>query len=1067
MGVNMAKRYADIAAMGDDYYDVGIIGVWYGENYGSTLTYYALQKVIRDMGYSTIMLDKRPSKDDPELEESIHSRVFAEEHYEAIAPRLELGDLHLLNSHCGAYIIGCDQVWNYGISRGFGRSFYLDFAGDENKKLSYASSFGHAKSFTPMEALPEITKLFHRFDAVSVRESDAVRILMEEFGIEGTQVLDPVFLIDKADFEKLASRCKPHPKKYILAYILDPTEEIGSAIRSYAEKRGLDLVVLLDARGDKRGSTEKLEQGRKTLGVPSAIRCSDAYQWLRYILDAEYVITDSFHGASFSLILEKQFALIANKQRGVSRSESLANLFQFRGNLVPDPKDLAFYLKKNLPVDYARVNAIKECEKQRSLDWLATNLARKHEVAKNITQVTKKECCGCGSCYNACGFDAIRMVPDDEGFLYPLIDASACVDCGRCKIACPALNPDKSHWKVPVTFAGYTGEDVRERSSSGGLFSLFAEEVISQGGVVFGAAFDEDFHLAHVAASTEEELGPLRMSKYLQSDAGLTYREAKQHLDEGKRVLYVGCPCQIAGLNSFLGKEYDNLLTIDLLCHGGPSQKVFKRYLEDYYRDKDIEYVGFRDKDEFGWSTEMTVKFKDGGVHRALRSEDPFYRSFLPCLSTRPHCQVCHYSTLPRQGDVTLGDFWGVSRYVPEYSDGRGTSIISANSRKGLAAVESIEHRLAVFGGINLQYILDHGQPFAKPFRNNPMRSRFHRTVADTTIEKALECCEKNIFDFAILGLRANSIPDIITSYALYKVVAAENHSVLEVRYPADLQQGPMPMMHELARFANAYYPCVSTQDVTEKLHRLNAVARGFLSETSLEKSATNFIEGDRKVLNCSSILKINPVYLLDAGILEKMGAEGHMAEPEAALGVYMSGGREVSTNELDAVAGQLGGSWLDLTQVGRTEDFLASLQNMSLVVTDDTKCFAVSVAMNKPVLLAQARDTGSASLEALGLDAYVLRQGESLGAACGKIVGSAPQDALRREAVEEARARLASALPGYIGTPVKRASDKSAPAKATDGVQIIKKRPAVVRGVRYMKKHGLRRALIKALEEK
>ena len=175
---------------------------------------------------------------------------------------------------------------------------------------------------------------------------------------------------------------------------------------------------------------------------------------------------------------------------------------------------------------------------------------------------------------------------------------------------------------------------------------------------VCGAAFDEKFELAQTVVYDREGLAKLRGSKYLQSTSKKTYREIKRVLDQGKPALFCGCPCQVAGLYGYLGRDYEKLFTLDLMCHGGPSPMVFQKYLKEVHGGHDITYVGFRDKDYFGWSTEMTVKYADGKIYRKTRDKDLFYRAFLPCLSVRPHCQICKYSRLSRQGDMTLADFW-------------------------------------------------------------------------------------------------------------------------------------------------------------------------------------------------------------------------------------------------------------------------------------------------------------------------------------------------------------------------------------------------------------------------
>ena len=406
-------------------------------------------------------------------------------------------------------------------------------------------------------------------------------------------------------------------------------------------------------------------------------------------------------------------------------------------------------------------------------------------MKENIKIVEKKSCCGCGACANRCPVDAIRMEWDEEGFYYPKVDETACIYCGKCTAACPALNPRSVNDKEPDCYAAYADDEIRAVSSSGGIFTLAAEEILDQGGVVAGAAFDEHFRVAHILVDNKKDLGRLRSSKYVQSTTDFVYREVEKYLKAGRQVLFTGCGCQVGGLYGFLGKDYDNLFTIDLMCHGGPSPKVFQKYLEEVHKGKQVTYVSFRDKDYFGWSTEMTVKYADGGIYRKRRGEDPYYRAFLPCLSVRPHCQICFYSRLPRQADMTLADFWGIQKYNPAYTDGKGTSILVTNNQKGRDMLEKIRHRLLLLEPVERKYILTHGQPFAKPFRSNAKRDRFMKLIQKFPMEKALECCERDHFDVGICGGGfSESYGNLLSYYALANTVEDLGYTVLMIGQP-------------------------------------------------------------------------------------------------------------------------------------------------------------------------------------------------------------------------------------------------------------------------------------------
>lgn len=319
---------------------------------------------------------------------------------------------------------------------------------------------------------------------------------------------------------------------------------------------------------------------------------------------------------------------------------------------------------------------------------------------KTIRQVAKNDCSGCGACLNACPKNAIRMVLDSEGFLYPEV-ANECVNCGLCLQACPAAHPKPLH-PTPRAYAVWASDDTRLKSSSGGMFSLLAEETLRQGGAVCGAVYSADFQTVHHAwAETEAQLGALRGSKYVQSDTGETYRRAKELLEKGRKVLYTGCPCQIAGLYGFLGKDYPNLLTADLVCHGSNSTTAYQSFLKEFTggREKDIEKVDFRDKKYYTWSTPTVVYFKDGGVKKVSWDKGTWYTGFLGGVVNRMNCYRCPYARAERVADLSLGDAWQVQRILPALDDRKGTSLVLVNSEKGREVFEALRApRKGLFG---------------------------------------------------------------------------------------------------------------------------------------------------------------------------------------------------------------------------------------------------------------------------------------------------------------------------------------------------------------------------------
>jgi coenzyme F420-reducing hydrogenase beta subunit len=280
------------------------------------------------------------------------------------------------------------------------------------------------------------------------------------------------------------------------------------------------------------------------------------------------------------------------------------------------------------------------------------------------------------------------MRSDEKGFLYPFVERDACLQCGLCETICPVLNSEKNKSPVNSTFYGCKNSDdsVRRSSSSGGFFYELARSVINRNGVVFGARFSEDFkRVYHSAATTLDEVGPLMVSKYVQSEIRQSYVYVKEYLEKGREVLYTGTPCQIAGLRLFLGDVPDHLLLAEVVCHGIPSAKVWDIYLtelEKQYKSK-VNHVTFRDKTN-GWHrSDFVAGFEDGTEFRQANSDNPFMKAFLENLSIRPSCSACHFKRFVSGADFTMGDFWGSTELGPSYSDDTGISVIALNTDKG------------------------------------------------------------------------------------------------------------------------------------------------------------------------------------------------------------------------------------------------------------------------------------------------------------------------------------------------------------------------------------------------
>lgn len=361
-----------------------------------------------------------------------------------------------------------------------------------------------------------------------------------------------------------------------------------------------------------------------------------------------------------------------------------------------------------------------------------------------IDQTSRASCCGCSACVQACPAACITMKPDEEGFLYPCVNGDKCIHCNRCEQVCPVLRKKdyyNANGPAPHAIGGWhIDNDIRSRSSSGGAFTLFAEYVLEQGGKVFGCTLDANLKAVHIGIDRKEDLDRLRGSKYVQSEIGNIYAKVKKTLSEGRLVLFVGTPCQAAGLHAFLGGVPDNLYICDFICHGVPSPKVFAAYIDFLERQsgQKITDFKFRNKDH-GWHPSglqlgTRIEFADSSVKRLYPAfRDSFMNGFLDDLYLRPSCHECAFKSLPKYyASFTIADFWGVAKACPELHDGNGTSLILINDVRGENLFNTVKNRFH-YREVDLSDAIKKNPPLEHPSRPNVSRSRFFTDFSHQT----------------------------------------------------------------------------------------------------------------------------------------------------------------------------------------------------------------------------------------------------------------------------------------------------------------------------------------------
>lgn len=377
----------------------------------------------------------------------------------------------------------------------------------------------------------------------------------------------------------------------------------------------------------------------------------------------------------------------------------------------------------------------------------------------------KNRCCGCSACVQRCPKLCIQLKEDSEGFLYPEVDQSLCIDCGLCEKVCPFLHVDTPVQVLDVWAVKNRDESERLRSSSGGVFIALAKEVIRENGVVFGAVFDEKWEVKHIHAVTLDEVYPMMGSKYLQSRIGNVYKEAESYLKQGRKVLFTGTPCQLAGLRKYLRKDYPNLLAVDFLCHGVPSPKVWRKYLDEVTTRQGggknsvlshpiggngpIRSIEFRSKSsgwkKYSFALTLSEASADGDKNTVLLSrmhrEDPYMQVFLSDIILRPSCYACKCKNGVNHSDLTIADYWGINQLMPDFDDDKGVGLVLVNTSKGKSCFETLplERRKST---------LDEARRFNGGFKEHlrvhPKRRRFFERLdsCDDLIEW-MELCVK------------------------------------------------------------------------------------------------------------------------------------------------------------------------------------------------------------------------------------------------------------------------------------------------------------------------------------
>lgn len=684
----------------------GILTFHKAINFGAVLQAYALKTVCDGLGYETHIVDYFPAgtAGTEAIKPSIKARV---KNLKKTARKLaslpwdrkrekayaEFRARYLNESaNCGTaddiralgydvLIAGSDQIWNYKITRGSFDPVYFANIDPNARQIVYAASAQDTPF--PLDKELELGKMLEQSPAaISIREKKLADYVAEVTGKEYDVVLDPTLIADKKDLDAI---CAPNrtKKPYILIYQIDRNPNSDISVKTLRKRFCMDAYTM---------TTPRIGSIRSHLGA-----CGPE-DFIAYIKNAEFIVTNSFHGLALSLIYGKNFYVYENG--GVmSRIDGLLEQLGLLNRKVRKVEDIDLSNK----VDYSEVNVKLSALKNSSLNFLGNALngrcegPRKAEPkVKNtlpLNERAKSDCCGCSACADLCPVGAISMKPDEEGFLYPQVDSEACLHCGMCDRVCGFYSDSnrEARFELPLAYGvKHKDFDIRNTSRSGAAFVAFSDTVLNEGGTVYGAVLNDDLTVSHIRAASGSERDRMKTAKYVQSNTCGIYPMVASDLAAGRKVLFSGTPCQTEGLLTMLkerGVNTDGLVCCDLVCHGVPSPMVWKdytAYIEKKYHGRIME-AQFRDK-SFGWDTHFE-SFVLQGRKKKIVSRD-YTDLFYAHLMFRPSCYNCQFANVKRHGDLTLADFWGIEKNSPEFDDNHGVSLVLVNTEKGRRAFE-------------------------------------------------------------------------------------------------------------------------------------------------------------------------------------------------------------------------------------------------------------------------------------------------------------------------------------------------------------------------------------------
>lgn len=702
---------------------VGIATLHSAINYGVYLQAYAMQRKVEDFGYDaeiihyvkrteSVSSSGRKSKIKRLLMHPIQTKKiidnkimksgsnfagrsfafseFASKNFNLTRLCNDMDDAKIIAEKYDACVCGSDQIWN-PVHTQCNPYYFLQFVPPE-KRIAYAPSV--ACEEIPPKYLEDFKNYISSFSSISVRESSGAELVEKITGRKCENTVDPTLLYDKNFWNEFALPERIVKEPYIFCYFLGGTEIHKKAIERIEKETGKKVVL-----SPFDSEINNLKKGEKIY--------ANIEEFLALIRDADFVLTDSFHGVAFSVNFRKSFAAVKRADTDAGKHTRINDFLSKIGladRIITGENINAFNFSE---INYEESEKILQNWIKSSEEYFRNSLEKVTEKTdknekKNISVLPENSCYGCSACKNACPKNAIEMKADELGYLYAEVDERKCINCGICLKKCEVLRENVSRCNDFETdcFMGWMRDEEKiTKSSSGGMFYALAEKFIEDGAYVAGAVYTDDFKSVKTIVSNNiEDVKKMRGSKYFQSDKGNVFTETKNLLEKGEKVFFSASPCECGALRTFLGKDYENLTTMSYICHGPSAPEVLGKYIEEIEKEKGSRVTFFTTrykKDGKHLPLYLKADFENGEEILEEYAPSDLARIFMSGCAMRNSCLNCKFKSLPPFSDIYVGDIGGKHYPVDKYN-ASGASCIFVSSEKGKKALEGIKDRIYV-----------------------------------------------------------------------------------------------------------------------------------------------------------------------------------------------------------------------------------------------------------------------------------------------------------------------------------------------------------------------------------